>query len=65
MLLPSIRAPGRSNHMEDWALTEDDKPAPRWLVYLLALAASVALISLVLMGLWATAMFLIPRTWLP
>lgn len=58
-------AAGRSKHMEDWALTEDDKPAPRWLVYGLALAASIALISLVLMGLWAAAMFLIPRTWLP
>lgn len=64
-LPPSVVCAGRSKHMDDWALTEDDKPAPRWLVYLLALAASIALISLVLMGLWAAAMYLVPRTWLP
>jgi len=51
--------------MEDWALTEDERPAPRWLVYGLAMAASVALIALVLMALWVAAMFFIPRTWMP
>ena len=46
--------------MEDWALTEDDRPAPAWLVYGLCAAAGVALVSLLLMALWLAAMFLIP-----
>jgi hypothetical protein len=46
--------------MDDWALTSDDRPPPNWLVYGLAAAAGVALIALLLMGLWLAAMFLIP-----
>lgn len=51
--------------MDDWALTDDDRPTPRWLVFGLALSAAIALLSLLIMGLWLAALFLIPRTWLP
>jgi hypothetical protein len=51
--------------MEDWALTDDDRPTPRWLFYGLVLSAVVALASLVVMGLWLAALYLVPRNWLP
>ncbi|MEZ5994036.1 MAG: hypothetical protein R3E76_17010 [Planctomycetota bacterium] len=51
--------------MDDWALTDDDRPTPRWLFYGLVLAAGIALVSMVLMTLWVAAMYLAPRTWLP
>jgi hypothetical protein len=51
--------------MDDWALMDDDRPAPRWLVYGLVLAASLALLSMIIMGCWLAALYLVPRSWLP
>lgn len=51
--------------MEEWALSEEDRPVPPWLFYGLAVSAGIAIISLVLMAFWLVAMFLVPRSWIP
>jgi hypothetical protein len=51
--------------MDDWALSDDDRPAPRWLVGGLFVAAAIAVVSLIVMGLWLAALYLAPASLRP
>ena len=46
--------------MDELRYLSEDRPPPRWLVHLLAVAASIAAVSLLAMGVWVALLFLHP-----
>jgi hypothetical protein len=46
--------------MDDWALSDDDRPTPRWLMMGIVAAVALAVVSMILMGLWLVALYLVP-----